>query len=1590
MKTQFILLFWLSLPSLSWAQFSYPVEISTNTDFFLDPKLITPADLDNDGDLDILAYSNRTIVWYENYSGKGHYTDPHPIVNFQSGTMGAPKVFDVDGDSDLDLLFVKDGFIVWYEQFGSTHKFVGPHVLSQVPETPGPLHIADLDGDMNPDILFPQGPNAMGWLRNLGIDGQFSDFIFLLDTLDNSPLNLRKIYTSDADDDGDIDIFFYDQLKKAIYLMKNEDGMGSFGPPVLVGQNDLYAEYFSHIDLDNDNDLDLLVTFRLSEEQCIWYENIDGQGTYVEKLEILQDSSFSYHPVPVDLDLDGQLEFLVHQFTHWSIYSFDSLSQSLQLKDTFYPYYGPSSLHTPDLNGDALPDILFIVNASTVGENLMLFFPSEGNKKFGNPVDIASDANSIENTTQQVITSDVNQDGLLDLVCAQRAFNDDIIWYENDRSRPNKFKNPRIIPKTSTNGNYIWVDFADFDNDGDEDLLGITQGINYAVVLHEHLEDGSFAVEKTISTSNSAYPINFAYPFDIDADGFLDVLLHTYDSGGIPQGIGWVRNIGGTGQFSPPIPITQEIVKFNDALMTDFDQDGDIDILMLGNRLKINGDKDLDWLENIDGAGSFSLPQHLLEADIDISSINLFAEDMNGDGSDEFLVVSTSKMNIYKNDQGQLELTQQISFPIFTVHVWTVDLDQDQDKDLLFDWVDNYFWIANLNGLSEFSDSISILTPGIADVILTVADFDQDKDSDIISYGYSPDENWEKLFFRENFRNFLTISGLIYYDADSNGIFDNQDFPMHNGKVIIEPDSKAQYTSPSGEFLFAVDSGLYQLHFSPLPNFSTSTPPSLDIVVSKDSTFHASFGVVPVVDILQSTLSLTSAPTRCGFDVPFWVHFQNTGTIFANGLVTFRPDSLVSFVSAEPPPDSSSGALLFWKIEDLPPSHSGTIQIILTMPDENFEGEQLSMSAEILLQNDSQADTFFASAGYRPVIACAIDPNDKLVEPNIPDYLNYTLFGDTIKYTVRFQNTGTDTAFTVRIEDFLDPDLDWSSLRLLGSSHPYEASLDLESGKLSFLFENILLPDSSTNEAASHGLVHFSLKHEVDLPEKTLIRNTAGIFFDYNAPIITNTVENILVSELPLAIEYASPLCPGDSTATISLPLENSIFLSYQWSNEESGRFLDSLPAGSYSLTVTTISGSQIDTSIFIPDPPALNLELERLWNNRCYGFEDGLIEVRPYGGNPEISPLGIIHYDYQWGNGVNEAFLENLPAADYLLTVTDGNGCSIEKTFTVTQPDSLYVSDYSLEDVSCFGYSDGEIWVQANGGIPDYQYKWNNGIGTTSNPQNLEADVYTLTLTDSQNCSFVSTLEIKEPEILEVISFEIDSIRCFNINEGGIEVLASGGTAPYYYNWDSGDTLAILEQLLPGTYTLTLTDSQGCFFIDSFSVTSPPELLLTVFSSPETGESSDGTATVIPEGGTPPYMYLWSQLPNQDTSALYGLPAGNYWVTVTDTEGCAEDTLIEVGQLVSFENPNFEDLLKVRPNPSRGPFFLEFTSPIYENSSVLELRIHDSKGELIHLIGQEEITKTLTIHLEPGWYLLSLLKAGQSIHQKKIIVIEN
>ena len=263
------------------------------------------------------------------------------------------------------------------------------------------------------------------------------------------------------------------------------------------------------------------------------------------------------------------------------------------------------------------------------------------------------------------------------------------------------------------------------------------------------------------------------------------------------------------------------------------------------------------------------------------------------------------------------------------------------------------------------------------------------------------------------------------------------------------------------------------------------------------------------------TPRLESATARCGFTVPFWLTVSNDGCQPQSGTATLELHPEAELSETDIAPATSANGTYTWSYTDLQPGQHYQVKLQLRMPDETLAGQEVPMLAHTLT-TDSEGTEVRDTFQYADILRCAIDPNDKRSWPSRPEETgsNYAQLNEAITYSIRFQNTGNDTAFTVRLEDQLSDQLDLETFKPLTASHDdYRISLS-DDGLLEVLFPNILLVDSTRNEPASHGFFTFEILAKEGVNDFTAIENTAGIFFDFNAPVITNTVTNTIVETL--------------------------------------------------------------------------------------------------------------------------------------------------------------------------------------------------------------------------------------------------------------------------------------------------------------------------------------------------------------------------------------------------------------------------------------------------------------------------------------------
>lgn len=302
-----------------------------------------------------------------------------------------------------------------------------------------------------------------------------------------------------------------------------------------------------------------------------------------------------------------------------------------------------------------------------------------------------------------------------------------------------------------------------------------------------------------------------------------------------------------------------------------------------------------------------------------------------------------------------------------------------------------------------------------------------------------------------------------------------------------------------------------------------------------------------------------------------------------------------------------------------------------------------------------------------------------------------------------------------------------------------------------------------------------------------------------------------------------------------------------------------------------------------------------------CFGADDGMVEVTAIDGDEPYSYF-IDGNSVANPNGIFGA----LGPGDHYILVEDSDNCQDSIAFSIAEPDELIAFAEEASPVNCFNATDGMLVATATGGSGTYEFIWSADPGNPSpNVPDVGAGTYTVTVTDSQNCTAETSITITQPDSLEVTLTPTDAL-CAGATDGNIVVEVIGGTGNYTYLWSDNSTGNDLQNIGAGDYCLTVTDANGCETIACTTLDAPETIMIDALSSTPVRcfGGNTGTATVNPSGGSGTYTYIWDDPLGQFTQTATSLPAGQYGVTVTDENGCTVSGQIEVleSDLITIE----------------------------------------------------------------------------------------
>ena len=390
--------------------------------------------------------------------------------------------------------------------------------------------------------------------------------------------------------------------------------------------------------------------------------------------------------------------------------------------------------------------------------------------------------------------------------------------------------------------------------------------------------------------------------------------------------------------------------------------------------------------------------------------------------------------------------------------------------------------------------------------------------------------------------NYNLITGKIYADINSNGIQDIGETALANKKVTETSTGRFAFSNQQGDYSVAVlDTGNYNVSTQPITWYNT-------LPVIHSATFSGlhqkdslkDFAFQPIGSYEDVCVDITPMGAfRSGFSANYLISYSNNGTTTVAPSVYFFPSGNITYQSASIVPVQITPDSVIWNLPALLPFQTGSFIVTVQI--------NLGLSMGTLINSSVHIEPYITdvnpscnNSNWEVRTTGSYDPNDILVSE-----FSFTTTqisnSPWLDYYIRFQNTGNDTAFTVKILNPIDTNkLDISSIEFVNASHPVNINWSKLQNSMEFKFENILLPDSITNEALSHGLLHYRIRSQSTLNAGDTIKNFAFIYFDFNEPVITNTAKTIIV--LPTGLAGTSS-APG-KLLVFPNPAENSISIS--------------------------------------------------------------------------------------------------------------------------------------------------------------------------------------------------------------------------------------------------------------------------------------------------------------------------------------------------------------------------------------------------------------------------------------------------------------
>ncbi len=431
----------------------------------------------------------------------------------------------------------------------------------------------------------------------------------------------------------------------------------------------------------------------------------------------------------------------------------------------------------------------------------------------------------------------------------------------------------------------------------------------------------------------------------------------------------------------------------------------------------------------------------------------------------------------------------------------------------------------------------------------------------------------------------------------------------------------------------------------------------------------------------------------------------------------------------------------------------------------------------------------------------------------------------------------------------------------------------------SFLWDDPLAQTSQTAVMLAAGT------YNVTVTDANLCTNTISI---------TLTEPDVVVGSL---VNRVDVLCFGDNTGSITVEGDGGHGpYTYAWNTvpPQFGPTASNLSAGFHTALITDVNGCQGSIIVEIQEPDAPLTGVVNTVDPGCNGDAAGIASA--------VIDGGTIPYTYIWSPnpGLDSPNITGLPAGSHSLTVIDGNGCELVIPFNISEPAQLQIATLVEQAPLCNGET-GTITVAGIGGTLNYSFTWNDPNNTTGPTLVAPAGTYTVTLVDGNGCQQAQTYILEEPDALTLAFDNVTDPTCFDAADGSITAVASGGTEPYTYTWNTTPPSdgSLLENLESGAYSVTVVDDNGCEIMGSQTLTAPDPIQLSIESITHVLCNGDATGevTLAAVGGTPTINITWDDPLSQTGLTATNLEAGTYTATAVDDNGCTEMITITINE---------------------------------------------------------------------------------------------